>query len=298
MLWSLLTTVHDSVLDLVYAATAKSGETYMSLPLGWRRFILDVYPFLDIIAFTLLTFYVVQSRIAKPIKSVNWWAVAGCSILFALTGLFLFYCFTMMAMAQAYTHNQGIIAMGLIPEEQTENPFVPHLPPDLVFGFTQQNVTELLTLLNPVEGSMGISWYQNYIWADTLLALPLYIFIHLNILSFLYPNEDDATFFIHKMPFILGALDLFENLGHLIGTYTLTGLAPDFMSKVMNANQAKFITFVVMMGLEVSGLMQKIGSAVSKEIKVSGLTATAPEAEKKAEEKKKARLEKKGRKAE
>ncbi|KAI8609584.1 hypothetical protein BC830DRAFT_1085379 [Chytriomyces sp. MP71] len=322
---SLAERAHDNLIASIAELVRLSKTTYLDLPLGWRRFILDVAPFADTILFTLVGVLLMNSRwvvrcgaclccstgdvpptttkthrVTDATRRVSVWTVASLTAAFAVVALVLFFLFLTMANAQAFTHHKNVLALGLDPEQhETENPFVPLLPVDLIFGWTQQNATDLVVALHPAAKSVGISAWQNYLYIDSLLAIPLYVAIHHNIVSYLYPDTTDQTaFFVNKLPFLMGLLDFYENIGHLIASYTFAEWSPEYLGRLNTANQAKYIAFFSLVGLELSGFVAKIGTSVSSEIKSSGLRATATDAEKKAEEKKKARLEKKGKKAE
>ncbi|KAI9348555.1 hypothetical protein BDR26DRAFT_1004388, partial [Obelidium mucronatum] len=318
--------VHDHIINLIVRGQRDAIGVFISLPLGWRRFVLDVYPYADVSFLSIVVFALIGSRFVDVPKPIPWSTVGFAMFVLALVGAVMVFQLSLMIMAQSATHSAAIVAQGFdISEVESVSPFVAIMPMDVVFGWTQRNVTELLTSLKPVEPTEtlpiefiidGIKAYQAYLWADTFAAIPLYVWIHHKILGFLY-TDDDTAFFATRAPFLLGSLDFFENIGHLISTYTLAPFSELYLQKLESANHGKFLLFMAIIGLEVSGALKHIGVTVSEELsvklkitfygidemailiyasfslKTSGLASTVSDSQKKGEDKRKARLEKK-----
>ncbi|KAJ3066801.1 hypothetical protein HDU98_009926 [Podochytrium sp. JEL0797] len=287
--------LHDLVISKISHAHSQVLPVFLSLPLGWRRFALDVYPYADVTIMGVVAFWL-MSRRSLANAEFSWAKLLLSVFAFAVVGAVMAYEASLMFMAQSASHTAAVIAQGFDASEvESVSPFIAMLPLDLVFGWTRVNATALLTSLNPVaEASSfdGIKAYQAYLWGDCLFAIPLYVYIHTMIMNALY-TEEEGRFFYAKVPVMLGALDMFENIGHLTSTYSLSPLSEMYLTKLMSASHTKFLLFLALLGLEVSGLIKTIGTTVSEEIQTSGLTAGTSDSQKKGEEKRKARLEKK-----
>ncbi|KAJ3330452.1 hypothetical protein HDU76_005663 [Blyttiomyces sp. JEL0837] len=68
------------------------------------------------------------------------------------------------------------------------------------------------------------------------------------------------------------------------------GITPRYFTRIVSANATKFGVFFVLLGLELSGFVKLFAGTVQKEVDTSGVSLLANKEQKKAEEKRKARL--------
>ncbi|KAJ3049649.1 hypothetical protein HDU99_008853, partial [Rhizoclosmatium hyalinum] len=51
---------HDAIISSIVLIRQKGYATYLSLPLGWRRFALDVYPHADVAFMSIAAFLIMH----------------------------------------------------------------------------------------------------------------------------------------------------------------------------------------------------------------------------------------------
>jgi hypothetical protein len=167
--------------------------------------------------------------------------------------------------------------------------FMAKLPLDLTFNYQRSNITEFFESIGPV----GVPVFQNYLIWDTI-NVPFYAFAHFALLTYLYKGQDPLAYPASKIPVVMAALDIYENLGlYMISVYGYDTLSEAYVQRIYSANTAKFSMFFIMLGLELSGLFSIVTGKMKKDVKDSGITEASTEQEKKTEDKRKARLEKK-----
>ncbi|KAJ3196019.1 hypothetical protein HK101_010343 [Irineochytrium annulatum] len=260
-----------------------AASLYAASPKGLKAFFNDVVPYGDVTLYAV-TIGVVILRTPQPKASLGWGTLYG--FIFLICAIGLYYHATMMAISQ---HNH---AYNLDPEGFNQTEFAPHFPLDLTFGYTPEHAFEFFKSLGADHGRSAFSSYLTY----DLVAILSYVGFHMHLISFLYPETESMAVLTSKIPLAMGSLDLYETIGLQLILW-LGGpenVSAPFLARIISANSLKFAAFWGMLGLEVSGFMMMVMRGIGKEIKDSGVTVTGSAAERKAEERRKARLSKKG----
>ncbi|KAJ3095150.1 hypothetical protein HDU96_001291 [Phlyctochytrium bullatum] len=263
---------------------------YLRLPTGGKRFINDVAPYSDMAIWTIgMTLLLSTPHLTPKKSSIAYLLIA--SFLFLLTGVALYWYASKMAMGQISVRydEEG--------EDFDRDNFLPAFPLDLTFGNTPESIAQFAVDL----GAYGREAFTTYLWIDSLVAIPLYTFVHLHAMAYFYPDDDSMAYLTSKLPWVLGAFDLYENVGYLM-ILALGGkpskLSENYLGRVLSANVTKFGLFWIILGLEFAGVIKKMLGDVDKKIAESKEKGASKAEEKKAEERRKKRLEKKVNKAE
>ncbi|KAJ3406829.1 hypothetical protein HDV05_005821 [Chytridiales sp. JEL 0842] len=258
-------------------------QLYAGSPVWLKRMLDDAAPYSDVIAMSVL-FTFIALRFSEYPKKPNWTLLIASGFCFAGTLVYLGLQVAQLIAFQMHAYQPDY------DPKVTPDGFVAKLPLDLVFGFTKDNATELFQSI----GKVGVPVYQNYLIWDTVNII-FYTIPHFILLTYLYNESDPLSFVASKVPFVLAALDAYENFGHYYMTLVggPNGVSSVLLDRIQGANSAKFATMFVVLGMEISGFGSKFFGAVQTEIQDAGVTATGTTAQKKAEEKRKARLAKK-----
>ncbi|KAI9338596.1 hypothetical protein DFJ73DRAFT_847787 [Zopfochytrium polystomum] len=326
-------------------------KAYAVSPRWLQRMAVDAAPHTDIF-FWMMGMLPLVTRYGDPPAKPNWVRVSVAIFLFVCILILLAYLFSLMAVYQLYSYRafynihapmpipsyiripdksgtlsddqliakrkaeEAEAAAKLAAETAGLPEFAANLPLDLVFGFSPANVTDFYGSL----GTGGTEVYLYYLVADSA-AILCYTYAHYEILGYLYPAGDPSSFLTSRAAWLLGGLDLYENVGHFFmaqyamqisqtssleevfaareagepGPYAAVpdALGKTWYARVTSANSMKFLLLFVVLGLEVSGFVKKFAGQVEQEVKETGVSVAGTEAQKKAQEKKKARLAKK-----
>ncbi|KAJ1553297.1 hypothetical protein HK405_008333 [Cladochytrium tenue] len=227
-----------------------------------------------------------------------------------------------MAAAEASKASAAAAATAT-PSPASPPEFVAMVPLDLMFGFTRDNATDFYAALGPG----GASTYLTYLAVDTI-GIVCYAAVHRELLAWLYPAESDpAAFLTARAALLLAGLDIFENAGHAYMATTAASIprldppsisnddeedeideesetarwraaysvVPDSLGtgwygRVSAANSAKFAVLFAVLGLELSGLVRKLVAYLQQEASEVGVGAAAAQEQKRASDRRKARL--------
>ncbi|KAJ3216755.1 hypothetical protein HDU67_009081 [Dinochytrium kinnereticum] len=259
-------------------------STYRSLPPGGKRLVDDIMPYGDMAVWTIaMTLLLGLPNLSPKKGSLPVILIAG--FCFTLVAIGLYYFASQMALAQIASHydEEG--------EAFDATSFLPSMPLDITFGYTRESMTDFFDAL----GVSGKTAYKSYLYLD-LVGIALYTFIHLNIMAFFYPEDDAMAFMTSKLPWAFGAFDLFENVGLLLAMAVggPAQLSEQYFGRVLSANMTKFALFWVLLGLEAAGIFKLLLGDAGKE-REEKVTIAGGVDQKRAEERRKQRLEKKGR---